>query len=340
MILMIDNYDSFTYNLVQYIEMMGVEVKVRRNDAITVEMVKDLNPEGIVISRDRAALPEPASRFQSLLHTAGNCPYWEYASVTRPSRKLSRHHHQGRKADARKDISDQQRWENHLFRHCQPLRCDEIPPPLSWRGQRCLNVLEISAESDDGEIMGLRHRELCGGRDPVPSGVDYDSCRKKDSEEFPLDDEERAQMTITGMRSDMIKEAIKKAVARHDIDEDMMYDVMTEIMSGDATDSQIGAFIGALSTKGETFAELAGAARAMRRKAIRINTTAAMVVDTCGTGGDGSHTFNISTTAAFVVAGCGGHSGKAWEPPQYPAFAAAPICSRPAASGSMCSLRS
>jgi anthranilate phosphoribosyltransferase len=61
----------------------------------------------------------------------------------------------------------------------------------------------------------------------------------------------------------------------------------------------------ALATKGETFEELAGAARAMRRKALRIQTPAASVVDTCGTGGDGLHTFNISTTAAFVVAGCG-----------------------------------
>ncbi|MDZ7599553.1 MAG: anthranilate phosphoribosyltransferase [Desulfobacterales bacterium] len=61
----------------------------------------------------------------------------------------------------------------------------------------------------------------------------------------------------------------------------------------------------ALATKGETFEELAGAAQAMRRKAHRIQTPADIVVDTCGTGGDGAHTFNISTTTAFVVAGCG-----------------------------------
>jgi anthranilate phosphoribosyltransferase len=61
----------------------------------------------------------------------------------------------------------------------------------------------------------------------------------------------------------------------------------------------------ALATKGETFEELAGAARAMRRKALRIQTSAATVVDTCGTGGDGAHTFNISTTTSFVVAACG-----------------------------------
>jgi anthranilate phosphoribosyltransferase len=80
---------------------------------------------------------------------------------------------------------------------------------------------------------------------------------------------------------------------------------MTEIMSGEASEAQIGAFMGALATKGETFEELAGAARAMRRKATRIHVGASTIVDTCGTGGDGVHSFNISTAAAFVVAGRG-----------------------------------
>jgi anthranilate phosphoribosyltransferase len=103
----------------------------------------------------------------------------------------------------------------------------------------------------------------------------------------------------------MIVEGLKKIVRRQDLSEEEMSEVMTEIMSGEATEAQIGAFMGALATKGETFAELAGAARAMRRKATRIHVGASTVVDTCGTGGDGAHTFNISTTAAFVVAGCG-----------------------------------
>jgi anthranilate phosphoribosyltransferase len=103
----------------------------------------------------------------------------------------------------------------------------------------------------------------------------------------------------------MLTDHIKKIVQRRDLSEEEMTQAMTEIMSGEASEAQIGAFMGALATKGETFEELAGAARAMRRKATRIHVGASTIVDTCGTGGDGVHSFNISTTAAFVVAGRG-----------------------------------
>jgi anthranilate phosphoribosyltransferase len=103
----------------------------------------------------------------------------------------------------------------------------------------------------------------------------------------------------------MFKENLSKIVKREDLNEEQMSQMITEIFSGNITDAQIGAMMAALATKGETFEELAGAARAMRRKALRIQTSAATVVDTCGTGGDGAHTFNISTTTSFVVAACG-----------------------------------
>jgi anthranilate phosphoribosyltransferase len=103
----------------------------------------------------------------------------------------------------------------------------------------------------------------------------------------------------------MLTDCLKKIVQRQDLSEEEMTQAMTEIMSGEASEAQIGAFMAALATKGETFEELAGAARAMRRKATRIHVGASTIVDTCGTGGDGAHTFNISTTAAFVVAGRG-----------------------------------
>ncbi len=102
----------------------------------------------------------------------------------------------------------------------------------------------------------------------------------------------------------MFRDHLKKIIEGVHLDENQMADVMTEIFSGSLTDAQIGAFMGALATKGETDQELAGAARAMRRKAHRIQSSAGTIVDTCGTGGDGASTFNISTTTAFVVAGC------------------------------------
>ncbi len=103
----------------------------------------------------------------------------------------------------------------------------------------------------------------------------------------------------------MFKENLSKIVKRENLNEEQMSQMITEIFSGTITEAQIGAMMAALATKGETFEELAGAARAMRRKALRIQTSAATVVDTCGTGGDGAHTFNISTTTSFVVAACG-----------------------------------
>jgi anthranilate phosphoribosyltransferase len=104
----------------------------------------------------------------------------------------------------------------------------------------------------------------------------------------------------------MIKDAISKVVTGEDLTEPEMLDTMNEIMSGDASPAQIGAFITALRMKGETIAEITGAAKVMREKAAKINvSTSSVVVDTCGTGGDQSHTFNISTTAAFVVSAAG-----------------------------------
>lgn len=98
---------------------------------------------------------------------------------------------------------------------------------------------------------------------------------------------------------------LKKIIAGQNLDQDSSAAMLMNIFSGSITDAQIGAFMAALATKGETFEELAGAARAMRRKAIRIQTLSKKVIDIVGTGGDTSGSFNISTTTSFVVAGAG-----------------------------------
>ena len=109
----------------------------------------------------------------------------------------------------------------------------------------------------------------------------------------------------------MLKESINRVVQGVDLTEDEMESSVEFIAQGKATDAQIGAFLAALRMKGETVDEIAGAARVMREKSAFIPVAPGadgdkgILVDTCGTGGDGAGTFNVSSTAAFVVAGAG-----------------------------------
>ncbi len=102
----------------------------------------------------------------------------------------------------------------------------------------------------------------------------------------------------------MIRETIGKLVDGFDLTREEMISCMNEIMTGAATQAQIGSFITALRLKGETVEEITGAAIVMKEKAIKIDINSSLI-DTCGTGGSGVNTFNISTTVAFVVSGAG-----------------------------------
>lgn len=102
----------------------------------------------------------------------------------------------------------------------------------------------------------------------------------------------------------MIREAIATVASGRSLSLEDAAAVMREIMEGEATPSQLGAFLTALHIKGETPEEIAGMARVMREKALNVNV-AGPLIDTCGTGGDGKNSFNISTAAAFVAAGAG-----------------------------------
>jgi len=103
----------------------------------------------------------------------------------------------------------------------------------------------------------------------------------------------------------IIQDAIARTMRRESLAVAEAEAVMAQIMSGAATQAQIGAFLAALGTKGETAEEITGCAQAMRHSATPVRPQSRELVDTCGTGGDGGHTFNISTTAALVAAGAG-----------------------------------
>ncbi len=103
----------------------------------------------------------------------------------------------------------------------------------------------------------------------------------------------------------MIQQAIARLVAGGDLSRAEMVELMNEVADGGATPAQVGAMLAALRLKGETVEEIAGAAEVMRARSEKVQVHWPVFVDTCGTGGDGRNTFNISTTAAFVVAGAG-----------------------------------
>lgn len=107
-----------------------------------------------------------------------------------------------------------------------------------------------------------------------------------------------------------IQQALQKLLNKQNLTVDEMRDVMRQIMSGNATDAQIGGFLIALRCKGETVDEMTAAAEVMRELAGKVEVTDKHVIDTCGTGGDGANTFNISTACAFVVAAAGGRVAK------------------------------
>jgi len=107
-----------------------------------------------------------------------------------------------------------------------------------------------------------------------------------------------------------MQQAIRAVMQRRDLSEDEMTAIMGLIMNGEATPAQIGGFLVGLAMKGETVEEVTAAARVMRGLATRVAVQGDHLVDTCGTGGDASGTFNISTASALVVAAAGGQVAK------------------------------
>ena len=107
-----------------------------------------------------------------------------------------------------------------------------------------------------------------------------------------------------------IQKAINNVINNINLSREDMHSIMQTIMSGEATPAQIGGFLVALRIKGETVDEITGAAEVMRELATKVYLDKTNLIDTCGTGGDSSNTFNISTTSAFVVAASGARVAK------------------------------
>ncbi|MBN2848874.1 MAG: anthranilate phosphoribosyltransferase [Coriobacteriia bacterium] len=325
MILVIDNYDSFTYNLVQLLAALGAEVRVERNDAMTADEALALAPAGIVIS------PGPGTPADAGI-SAGVVRQAAGAGV--PVLGVCLGH---------QVIAEV--FGGHVCRAPKPVhgKTDEIahdgsglfagiPSPFTATRYHSLCVeadsvaepLVVQARTSDGVIQGVRHRDL-----PVfgvqfhpesvltPEGTKLlanflDVCGEVSLERTA--DEAPAAIAAAGgsARSSArlaevttIGGAIARVSGGDSLDEAEAERVMGIVMDGEATPAQISALVVGMRMKGETVDEIVGFARAMRERATPVRPTVQHYIDTCGTGGDGLHTFNVSTTTAFVVAGAG-----------------------------------
>jgi anthranilate synthase/phosphoribosyltransferase len=321
MILVIDNYDSFTYNLVQYLGELGYQVDVRRNDAITLDEIAAIRPDQIVISPGPGT-PDDAGislglieRFYQEIPILGVCLGHQAIGQAFGGKVVRANHIMHGK------VSPIEHNAKGIFHN--------LPSPLTATRYHSLIVqeplpdcLEITARGKDAEVMALRHKEYpVVGVQFHPESIlteyghemlrnflqieagDFGPAKSAPPPEPAAQPETRPAPVIIFP----IKTALNKVMKGEALNIEEAEEVMSQIMAGEATPAQIGAYLTALRMKGETVEEITGSARAMRSLAapVRPNTSPADLVDTCGTGGDSAGTFNISTTAAFVVAGTG-----------------------------------
>ena len=295
MILLIDNYDSFTYNLAQYLQELGREVSVYRNDAIGLDAIRALKPEAIVISPGPGDPDQAGISLEVIRELGGRIPIFGVCLGLQAIGQA----YGGRIVRAQRLMHG----KTSLIRHDGRTVFSGLESPLEVGRYHSLVVdpqsvpdcLEVSATSEEGEIMGLRHRTLrVEGVQFHPESVLTPAGRRV------------LYNFVTGEESGMrVKEGIDAVISGKDLTQKESEEIMRLVMDGEATPAQISALLTGLRLKGETVEEIAGFARAMRRKVTKIKAPAGLVVDTCGTGGDKSGSFNVSTAAAFVAAGAG-----------------------------------
>ncbi len=311
MILVIDNYDSFTYNLVQYLGELGANIRVYRNDAISLAEIEEMKPTHIVLSPgpgqpgEAGISNEVIRRLGDRIPILGVCLGHQCigevfgGKIERAANlmhgKTSMIHHNGK--DLFQGVPTPfmaTRYHSLIVRE----------PPLP--------TLKVTAQTEEGEIMAIRHRTYpIFGVQFHPESILTEHGKTilknfldiKPSTPFvkPVEKE-----------NDMLKAYISKLIDYKNLSVSEAQEAMTVIMTGGATPAQIGGYLIALRMKGETVEEITGSVRAMRDQATQVpfHANGTALLDTAGTGGDGAHSFNISTAAAFIIAGTGRNVAK------------------------------
>lgn len=295
MYVIIDNYDSFTHNLYQYMrELVPDTVEVFRNDAITVDDIAGMKPAGIVISPGPGRPEEAGISVEIIQRLAGAVPIlgvclghqaighaWG-ARIVQAKRIVH-----GKAEDITLDGKGLFRGlpKSARFTRYHSLAIEEASLP---------DCLEVTARAADGEIMGVRHREL------VVEGIQFHP------ESIASEHGKRCLQNFLTYRREPFPLAVilSRLQARQAMTRDEAEAFMDELTDGRLSEAQIGAVLASLTGDLVTPQSLAGFASILRRKK-RPFASDRRVLDTCGTGGDGLGTFNLSSLAAIVASASG-----------------------------------
>ncbi len=315
MIYLIDNYDSFSYNLYQLIGEVDPAIEVLRNDALTVEELEEKNPEAVILSpgpgrpADAGICEEVALKLSGKVPILGVCLGHQaiceaFGGTVGYAKELMHGKSSLVKVDEQSPLFKGLPAKVRVARY-HSLAADEGSLP------ECLQVV---SRADDGEVMAVQHAEFpTFGVQFHPESILTPDGRAMIENFLAIATKEyTAVAPIVRKEPTMIREAILKLVDKQDLTYDEAYDVINEIMSGETTQVQTAAFLSALSTKStksETIAEIAGCAAAMRSHATKVDYDKPLL-EIVGTGGDKAGSFNISTTAAFIVAAGGAKVAK------------------------------
>lgn len=300
MYLIIDNYDSFTYNLFQYFLQMGEkEVKVVRNDRITLSEIEQMGPEGIIISpgpgrpENAGIIVEIIRHFAGKIPILGVCLGHQAIGYTYGARIIGAGEIVHGKTD---EIEHDGRG---LFRNIPPSALFTRYHSLVIKKETIPKEFEITATSKDGEVMGIRHRSFTlEGIQFHPESIASEYGKKLLSN------------FINYKREPLIvSQFLQKVLAGNDLSESEASYFMEELTHGELTSAQIAACLTALNSKTIKAHEIAGMASVLNKMKKSISFSKPLL-DTCGTGGDEAHSFNISSMAALVASACGAYVAK------------------------------
>ncbi len=303
MVLILDNYDSFTYNLYQIFLKLNYKIKVVRSDKITIDEINKLNPSYIVLSPgpgtpdDAGICIEVVQKLKGKYPILGVClghqsilaafgvPIVSAKRIVHGKVEKIIHNEKGIFRNIPKDISATRY-------HSLAAKKNKIPDSFT-----------VSAECEDGEVMAVEHKDYC----IVGLQFHPESIGTKEGEKIVKNFLNYKREAVP------IKDYLQKLLNQENLTKQEAFDFMDELTEGNLPEAQIASFLTSMQIKGVTAEELAGCASVLKKKAFYFPKPKdnEKRLDTCGTGGSkASKTFNVSTVVSILAAAAGAKTVK------------------------------